>query len=57
MELRPESTNPVCEPIQIDLKTDALEIATVAVGTLIGNSQTSPVDSGPSPRALVRLSC
>ena len=37
VELRPESTNPGHQPIEVDLEKDAFEIAGVAVGALIGD--------------------
>ena len=37
VELRPESTNPEHQPIQIDLEEEAFEIAGIAVGALIGD--------------------
>ena len=42
VELRPESTNPEHQPIEIDLETDAFEITGVAVGALIGNGFNGP---------------
>ena len=42
VELRPESSNPVHEPIKVDLKEEALEIAGVAVGALIGDGFNGP---------------
>ena len=40
--LCPKSTNPDHQPIRIDLKTDAFEIAGVAVGALIGDGFNRP---------------
>ena len=40
--LCPKSTNPDHQPIRIDLKTDPLEIAGVAVGALIGDGFNRP---------------
>ena len=37
VELRPESTNPEHQPIQVDLEQEVFEIAGVAVGALIGD--------------------
>ena len=42
--LRPESTNPEHQPIEVDLQTEALEIAGVAVGALIGDGFNGPED-------------
>ena len=42
VELRPESTNPAHQPIQVDLENDAFEIAGVAVGAFIGDGFIGP---------------
>ena len=44
VELRPESTNPEHQPIQVDLENDEFEIAGVAVGALIGDGLNGPRD-------------
>ena len=42
VELRPESTNPDHETIEVDLKKEVFEIAGVAVGALIGDGFNGP---------------
>ena len=42
VELRPESSNPEHEPIQIDLKETAFEMVGIAVGALIGDGFNGP---------------
>ena len=42
VELRPESTNPAHQPLQIDLKKDSFHMAGVAVGALIGDGFSHP---------------
>ena len=41
-ELRPESTNPEHQPIEVNLEEDGFEIAGVAVGALIGDGFNRP---------------
>ena len=41
-ELRPESTNPEHQPIEVDLEQDGFAIAGVAVGALIGDGFNRP---------------
>ena len=43
-ELHPESTNPAHRSIDLDLESDAFEIAGVAVGALIGDGFNRPED-------------
>ena len=42
IELHPESTNPDHRPIAVDLEVDPFEIASVAVGALIGDGFNRP---------------
>ena len=49
VELRPESTNPEHQPIEVDLKTDAFEVCGVAVGALIGDGFNRPSASASAP--------
>ena len=42
VELRPESTNPGYQPIEVDLKEGAFESAGIAVGALIGDGFNAP---------------
>ena len=42
VELRPESSKPEHEPIQVDLETQAFEVVGIAVGALIGNGFNGP---------------
>ena len=42
VELRPESTNPEHQPIQVDLEQVAFEVCGVAVGALIGDGFNGP---------------
>ena len=42
IELHPESTNPDHRPVQIDLEHDPFEVASVAVGALIGDGFNRP---------------
>ena len=42
VELRPESTNPEHQPIEVDLESDVFEIAGIAVGALIGDGFNGP---------------
>ena len=42
VELRPESSNPEHQPIEVDLELEAFEIAGVAVGALIGDGFNGP---------------
>ena len=42
VELRPESTNPGHQPIEVDLKEGAFESAGIAVGALIGDGFNAP---------------
>ena len=42
VELRPESTNSEHQPIEVDLETQAFEIAGIAVGALIGDGFNGP---------------
>ena len=42
VELRPESTNPEHQPIEVDLESEAFEIAGIAVGALIGDGFNGP---------------
>ena len=37
IELRPESTNPEHQPIEVELEEEAFEICGIAVGELIGD--------------------
>ena len=44
VELRPDSTNPEHQPIEVDLKEETFEICGVAVGALLGDGFNGPED-------------
>ena len=44
VELRPESTNPKHQPIEVDLETETFEVCGIVVGALLGDGFNGPED-------------